>query len=304
MNACLKTTDNLTIGCWETFFAPAATDFDSLASQLKTGDLYLATADPAGGRIPGQYTISATPWDHVGMIWRHEDKIYVIDSGAFRYYSHLSRRPLHFGDGAAPPDCAWKIDGSGPQMYPLKEFIEEMAKRPLEVKPGKPSWYYSRIGIRPLAKPLSDGELAKLTASLESMRDAPYQKDEDSPGEMTKAAVDLCDCIGLTYNARESRESLFCSEIVAALYMDAGLIRKDIPSANYVPGEFSKFHGNNLSSLCCCCWASYLLGACGVGDMQRAAGSDAGAGRLFAEEFVLKTSGPPAVGAVAKVAPQ
>ena len=40
-------------------------------------------------------------------------------------------------------------------MYSLRAFIEEQGTRPLEVHPGKTPWYYSRLGIRPLAKPLT-----------------------------------------------------------------------------------------------------------------------------------------------------
>ena len=149
-------------------------------------------------------------------------------------------------------------------------------------------------GIRPLAKPLTESELARLRASIESMRDRPYQKDGKGEGsEMTRAAIDLCDCCGIMSNQRETRDSLFCSELVAAMYMDAGLLPAQPPANEYVPSDFSPFHGCNLSALCGCCWITYALGACGVGDMRRASSSDGGAGKLFAGEIVLKALHPP-----------
>jgi hypothetical protein len=299
MSSCLAGCDSLTICCWERCYAPTKKSLDAIASPLKTGDLFIACASPTG-RAAGQYAISSSPWDHSGIIWKHDDgELYVIDSGSSRYYKSICRRPLHFGDGAAPADSAWSADGNGPQMYSLRALIEEQGKRPLEVKAGKTPWYYSRLGVRPLAKPLSGGELQKLRASIESMCDRPYQKDA---GEMTSAAVDLCDCCGLTANKGETRDSLFCSELVAALYKDTGLLPAQPPASEYVPSDFSAYHGCNLSALCGCCWLTYALGACGVGDMRRAANSEGGAGKLFAGAIVLKTLHPP-VGSCAR-APQ
>ena len=77
-----------------------------MAPTLKTGDLFIACANPSG-RAAGQYVISSSPWDHVGIIWKHDDgEVYVIDSGSARYYKALCRRPLHFGEGAAPAGSA------------------------------------------------------------------------------------------------------------------------------------------------------------------------------------------------------
>lgn len=27
-----------------------------------------------------------SPWDHSGIVWENEGKIFIIDSGSFRYY--------------------------------------------------------------------------------------------------------------------------------------------------------------------------------------------------------------------------
>ncbi len=290
MSGCLSGCDSLTICCWERCYSPKKQSYAAVAPTLKTGDLFIACANPSG-RAAGQYVISSSPWDHVGIIWKHDDgEVYVIDSGSARYYKSLCRRPLHFGEGAAPAGSAWALDGDGPQMYSLRALIEEQGKRPLEVHEGKTPWFYERMGVRPLAKPLTESELQRLRTSIESMRDKPYQKDA---GEMTSAAVDLCDCCGLTANQKETRDSLFCSELVAALYMDAGLLPTQPPSAEYVPSDFSPYHGCNLSAFLGCCWLTYALGACGVGDMRRSS-SESGAGKLFAGELVLKIPHPPA----------
>lgn len=295
MNVCFTCCDNLTISFWEAACAPTALDFDAIAPTLRSGDLFIATANSAG-RTPGQYMISASPWDHVGMIWVENGEVYVIDSGSARYYANLCVRPLHFGAGSAPAGSPWTVAGDGLQMYPLRAFIEEVGRRPLEVKPGTTPWYYSRMGIRRLAVPLTDAELGRLRASIESLAELPYQKEEHGANEATNAAIDVCDCCGLTSNGAESRDSLFCSEFVAAAYMDAGLLPsppKAQPSCEYVPADFSPYHGSNLSAPCGCCWLSHALGRCGVGDLRRDRGSDAGPGRLYRDELVLRTRAPP-----------
>lgn len=294
MNCCLTCCDSMTIATWEHCFMPKPRDIDEVAPQLQSGDLFLATACPAG-RLAGQYTIGACPWDHAGIIWREGDEVYIIDSCGSRYFPNIVKRPLYFGDGAAPAGSAWLKEVNGPQMMPLKGFIEATRKGPIEGVDSNPDkiWWNSRMGVRPLAKPLSPSELAKLRASIESMADRPYQKDSDVKGEAINAAVDICDCIGLTANKRESRESLFCSEMVAAAYTDVGLLPQSKFSSEYVPSDFSPYSGSNLSGLCGCCCLSHALGHCGIGDIQRIASSEGGAGRLFAEEIVLATGEPP-----------
>lgn len=166
--------------------------------------------------VGGLYTITASPWDHVGLIWMSPSgEPWVIDSGSFRYFSEmgLSRRPLDFGD-VPTPDPAWKLDASGPQMYNLAKFIEAQKQRPLETRPGKITWWYEALGVRQLREPLTEPQLTRLRLSVESMACVPYQqKDGEAAGEMMRAAIDLCDCCGCTANVAESRDSVFCSEV-------------------------------------------------------------------------------------------
>lgn len=96
-------------------------------------------------------------------------------------------------------------------------------KAPLHVSDGKMPWYYDRIGIRPLTVPLTPTQLDRMTDAIKLYRDRPYQLAEDNPGEMMNAAIDCCDCFCMK-NSAEHRDSLFCSELVAAVYMDAGLL--------------------------------------------------------------------------------
>lgn len=291
-SSCLRFLDSLTIDCWEAAFSPAPVDPDaSMLATLKTGDAVLMAAN-ATGRTPGLNAISACRWDHVGIVWVHEGRPYVIDSGSIRYFDFCTE-PLRFG---GPATDAWRKVGSGPQMYCLKDFIAAQGEGPLKGSTGKasPAWYYEIIGVRRLSQPLSPESLGAMRAALEAHRLAPYQRDADGPGEMTRAAVDLCDCLGVTRNATERLTTLFCSELVALLYIEAGLLPPSahLPSAEYVPSDFARDSGggNNLSSLCCCCWLSWSLGRVCAGGMRN---HSSGEPLFLAEETVLRTPVPP-----------
>lgn len=277
---CLSCYDNCTIGCWDRCFAPKAYDLESCPLTLKTGDVALFRSC-AAGRFAGVNSLGTSPWDHTGIVWVHQGKPYIIDSGSFRYYP-ICKRPLDF-DGTDSE--GWDPSGSGPQMYPLAEFLEEQRKAPLQVPEGKRPWFYDRIGIRPLTRQLSEDELEAMAASIRSMRDMPYEKDS---GQMVSAAVDACDCCGAAKNVEEQRSSLFCSEFVAAIYIDAGLLKKTPPACEYAPPDFSRDHGSNCSSFLCCCWLSWCLGrCCGCGDIRRKEG-----GHLFGKVVMLNTPTP------------
>ena len=290
MNACLRLSDSATICCWETFYASRAIDFDSL--KLKTGDLLLGAANPSG-RTPGLNTIGTCRWDHVGMVIVHEGTTFVVDSGSTRYYPFCVR-PLHFSQYASLE--AWSKQASGPQMYKLSQFIEAQGRGPLEHT--SPPWYYERLGIRPLRSPLSDEQIQRLHAALDALSNVPY---EQNAGEMTAGAVDLCGCVGLFKSNKEARDSLFCSELVAAAYMDAGLLppASVLPANEYVPSDFARDHGGNLSSLCCCCCFSWCCARTfGVGELRDTEGLP-----IFGPEVLLRTHAPPASVMASRVAP-
>lgn len=303
-DGCLAAYDSATIGCWErSCFAGTPQQLSGLLGSLKTGDLFLAAASPAG-RTAGLNTIPTCRWDHVGLVWVHEGVPYVIDSGSARYYASLCRRPLDFGTGSAAGDGdggAWTRQQSGPQMYDLAKFIEAQGQAPLTVKEGAAPWYYERLGIRSLAEPLTEPQLAALRSAIELYRDRPYQKSGGAAaGEMLRAALDIFECAGVLANRVERRESLFCSELVAALLMDARLLPSSPPANEYVPSDFARDRGCNLSALLGGCWVSWALGRCGVGNLRNA---QTGA-PLLGREVVLSSLHPkPPPGAPAARSP-
>jgi len=55
-----------------------------------------------------------------------------------------------------------------------------------------------------------------------------------------------------------------------------------LPANEYIPGDFTVNHGNNLSAFLCSCVCSWTLGCMGVGDLKSPTG-----GPLFGKEVVL-----------------
>jgi hypothetical protein len=86
----------------------------------------------------------------------------VIDVARTRYYK-CSRPPFEFGTADADVDQAWKKSKlGGVQMYPLEDFIEAQGKSPLCTRNRHIPWYYERIGIRRLRKPLTEEQIEKM----------------------------------------------------------------------------------------------------------------------------------------------
>jgi hypothetical protein len=73
----------------------------------------------------------------------------------------------------------------------------------------------------------------KLRAFRNEVRGRPFEK---SVLTQIKAALD--DGIGLGHN-EEDLSSLFCSELIAETYQRLGLLGDELPSAEYVPADFS-----------------------------------------------------------------
>jgi len=113
---------------------------------------------------------------------------------------------------------------------------------------------------------------------------------------MTAGAVDALDCCGVLRNREELRQSLFCSELgCGGVHGGEAAAPSSVRPANeYVPSDFARDRGGNLSSLCGCCCASWLLGRClaalGCGELR----SHATGELLLGAEVLLRTRGPPA----------
>eukprot|EP00039_Didymoeca_costata_P015411 m.261612 g.261612 ORF g.261612 m.261612 type:complete len:290 (+) comp16219_c0_seq4:125-994(+) len=261
----LNCLDTCTICCYDCCFAPSPKPVDDVKSSLSTGDLAIFRSNKSG-RYAGTNAASASPWDHVGIVYVHDDGTpYIIDSGSFRYYPFCSR-PLDFDNEGS---SSWSPTGTGPQMYSLDKYLEAQSTTALgqHLEPPRKPWHYERLGFRMLKDPLTEEQKAAFKKSIEEMRDVPY---EQNSAEMTSAAVDCLDCCGAFRGTEERLDSVFCSEFVAATYIKSGLLPQKPPSNEYDPAAFSVEHGCNCASVCGVCWLWWIFGrCCGCGDLYR-----------------------------------
>jgi len=151
---CRRLYDGTIINCWEQCFSRTPQPLSEVSPTLKTGDCLLFRCSP-GYRWAGQYMLAASPWDHVGIIWVHEGKPYVIDTAPFRYWDFCFR-PLDFGE---VPSEEWQ-KGGGPQMCLLKDFIKAQESRgPVDYKgdhhADRGPWHWERLAVRRLQNPLT-----------------------------------------------------------------------------------------------------------------------------------------------------
>eukprot|EP00041_Stephanoeca_diplocostata_P017230 m.343733 g.343733 ORF g.343733 m.343733 type:complete len:280 (+) comp20634_c2_seq24:472-1311(+) len=245
LKPCLSCWDCTTITTWKWCCRGKPASLSSVLPTLKTGDVVLMRANKSG-RFTGVSGLSASPWDHSGLIWVHDGVPFVVDSGGWRYFD-FSRRPLSFDDND-PADDAWKQIPSGPQMYEFEKMLEYQEHSWITNARGSTSYYYEEIAVRPLKRPLSDTEMQKLAEAIKETRDVPYEKNK---AELSNSLLDCCCCNNKI--SAESLNSLFCSELTALSLQGTGRLPANPPASEYTPSDYSIYHGCNCSAPCCCC---------------------------------------------------
>ena len=284
----LRCCDALVSATWEATMAPKEREckgLEDVAPTLKTGDVVLFRFS-LEATMPGTFTVAATPWNHVGIVFVVDDEVYVLDSTGYRTYPFCFR-PLDFGE--APTD-EWR-KGSGPQMFSLRQMHEAhaAAHKPCAVpaRRGRPPvpWRVERIAVRRLVKPLDATQLALMREAVVKMRDRTY---EEHRSEVIAAAIDVWDCCqrftedDFDLDSR-SAQSLSCAEFAAHVFITAGVLPKTLPAYEFIPANFARDAGGNLSAPCGCCVCSWFLArAFGCGDVRALGGAP-----LFHPEQVL-----------------
>lgn len=66
----------MNISCWECCCAPSTATVEDLATKaaFKTGDVLLFRANKTG-RVAGINSLSASPWDHSGLVYVHDGEV-------------------------------------------------------------------------------------------------------------------------------------------------------------------------------------------------------------------------------------
>ena len=173
---------------------------EELAKEVRTGDLLLFDSKNHKLRAGG-----LSRWTHVAVV-------VVTDEGVPHVFEVVAHK--------------WV---PGPREPGGAQLVDMVEKINMYVLGGECAW-------RRLTNVASKAERNRLRDSffdfLDEIKDRPYQKAMD---ELVRAGIELPG-----FDPKEDTlEDLFCSEAVAEALVRMGILGKDRPSNNYVPGDFS-----------------------------------------------------------------
>jgi hypothetical protein len=168
---------------------------------------------------------SGTQYSHIGLVITGGDlfrigikvKKELMDRNGL-YIFHSNKGAI--GDAV---DIITGEEKSGSQINSLTDVVER---------------YNGKVFYRKLTDATKPGERARSTqlnypnlrASVNALKDKDYETDY----------LQMC-CALFPFSCFGADTSeLFCSELVAQVYMDMGIMRKDRESDNYIPSDFSE----------------------------------------------------------------
>ena len=173
---------------------------EELAKQVRTGDLLLFDSKNNKLRAGG-----LSRWTHVALV-------VVTDEGVPYVFEVVSHK--------------WV---PGPREAGGAQLVDMVEKINMYVHGGACAWRR----LTNVASKAEENQLRDLFMEfLDEIKDRPYQKAMD---ELIRAGIELP---GFDPK-EETLEDLFCSEAVAEAMVRMGILAKDKPSNNYVPGDFS-----------------------------------------------------------------
>jgi hypothetical protein len=183
-----------------TIVSPA---YDRVRSKLDTGDIVLFQGR---GFVSHMIRLgTSSRWSHVGMVVKQDE------------WGTL---------------MLWESQG----IQTLTDVLTGTARNgvKLVVLSDRVKTFDGEVSVRRLTGFERDAAMKrKLRAFRNEVRGRPFEK---SVLTQIKAALD--DGIGLGHN-EEDLSSLFCSELIAETYQRLGLLGDELPSAEYVPADFS-----------------------------------------------------------------
>ena len=174
------------------------------SASWKTGDILLERY--SGMQWKGLQAATDSEWTHVGVIYNNKE------SGKTEFI---------------------EITTSGVKNYEIKQHAQ---------------WFLHRnknhyIGYRKLNHELNDEQLQKFEEGYELLKDKEYGGAASICGAACDCAEDCCGgyCVTLCSdkaNENERLQKLFCSELCAELLQRVGVMKTDIESDEYTPGDF------------------------------------------------------------------
>eukprot|EP00450_Noctiluca_scintillans_P008942 CAMPEP_0194487658 /NCGR_PEP_ID=MMETSP0253-20130528/7866_1 /TAXON_ID=2966 /ORGANISM="Noctiluca scintillans" /LENGTH=436 /DNA_ID=CAMNT_0039327913 /DNA_START=73 /DNA_END=1383 /DNA_ORIENTATION=- len=203
--------------------------FDQVMPRLHTGDIVICSWSKEDGTASTRCLLHSK-WTHVGVIYRPSDCPSILRHRDWTGASLDPSRPM-----TAEVLC-------GGQRSPASLYLEDfetMAKRYVDKQgmlQGREWDQFSPmvLGVRHLTGVKKDDEFyTKFEQCIERHWNMEYKMS-------TLTGFDLCQCCPLCKfeKAEDDPNSTFCSEFVAQLYMDLGIIDSKLDAAEFSPSFF------------------------------------------------------------------
>lgn len=181
-------------------------DTTRLLSQLDTGDVLLFSGNGFFSSLVKWATGSR--WSHVGVVVRQRGN---------------ASNPLIWQSVCGEMN---DVRGFAKNGVVLTELIKTVEQN-----------YSGMIGLRKLVKPLNEKQLATLNETFLELDGRPYESGLSGLWELWKSAQDT-----FTSPNTEALGRIFCSELIAELFMRLGYIEKTptTPSNEYTPEDLAQ----------------------------------------------------------------
>lgn len=194
--------------CVSCYTGGAAVSYESIKSELKTGDAVLCHGKGSCFSCSIQ-TCSNSPWSHVGMIVRCEhfegdpDNLYI----------------WHSDKNSVPDILTKRKKKSGPQLSPFGDYLAH---------------YGGDIAVRQLVGQATQQMDPTCDDWLHNWMQQHKRKSyEKNPFDLFTSLFRCC------RSRKGDASSYFCSELLADTYMGMGLLEDNWPADMYTPADFS-----------------------------------------------------------------
>jgi hypothetical protein len=194
-------------------------DFDSIKESINTFDIFLLSGTGNFSKIIKCFT--ETQYTHIGIVITEDalKKIGVRVKDRLKSRDNLYLFHSNKGSVANIPDVVSGNVRSGVQLNDLRDIIDHY---------NGVIYYRKILGLGDLQQYYD-----KLKKSYEDLKDREYENDYS---EMF--------CAMFRWPIEQDTSTLFCSELVAQVYIDTGIFtRKSMPSDNYLPCDFAENAG-------------------------------------------------------------
>ena len=181
--------------------------YDEAKAYFRTGDIILF-----GGTGWFSYAImffTLSPFTHIGLVYVDEDYEFTEEGHCNIYLYHSVNTIIR-----NPIDVVTGKPKSGPQLSRLRAYFDH---------------YDGDIVWRPVRYQLSDTIKECFLTFIRKETPKCYEQDQT---ELYNSVLEL--------NKKKNTKSYFCSELVAEMFIRAGMLSKQYTSNNYLPKDFTR----------------------------------------------------------------